>query len=336
MFRALIVLTMLIALPVHGHHSRANFDSSKRTTISGILTDFQWKNPHVYMEVEVADNAGIKQRWLVEGHSVTGLQRLGWNANTLKVGQSITLTGQPDRNPAKHFLLLDNVQMADGSTLSAFGNRGQTAPVIEPSRDFTGTWSMDMRSFNVREAGGGPPADWVYTPKARARLAAFSVEANPELKCLAIGVPRIIIYPYALNLSREGNVLKIHKEHLNEKRTIQIGGSLDSLKSRPASTVGTSVATFDNKQTLRIQSTNFTPTLWGIANGVDSSASKSVEEVYRLSDDGLVLEVNITVTDPEIISKPVILTARFLKEPNRNFIETQCDPVAASRHLTAK
>lgn len=319
------------------HHSRANFDPDIVTVVEGTIVDYSWRNPHVYVEIQADDEAGISRKWLVESHSVTGMRRNGWDAKTLQVGEQVTLAGSPDRDADKHFLLMSYVQKADGPRLYAFRNPDAVpvAKQIEPSVDFSGTWSLDMRRFNARLAGGGVP-DWDYTEVAQKRVDGFDVEQNPELECLAIGVPRITIYPYGTNFFRDKNSLRIEKEHMNEKRVIWFDKDTEALKNQPASYVGSSYGRFQSERHLVIESWGFLPTRWGNANGVDSSAEKTVVEEYVLSEDGMSMEIKITLTDPVYINEPVVVSGGYIKDENRAFVETPCDPTAASRHLSAE
>lgn len=139
---------------VDAHHSRANFDTSQTTIITGTLTDFSWRNPHVYMEMEVTADDGTVNTWLVESHSVTGLLRMGWSRDTLQEGETITLAGSADFNPDKHFILMEYVEKADGQRLYAFRNPTPEPEeeIIQPSTDFSGTWRLDISRFNIKEA----------------------------------------------------------------------------------------------------------------------------------------------------------------------------------------
>ena len=324
----------LLAFPaiVLGHHSRANFDDSRVIELTGTVMDYAWRNPHVYLEV-MADG----RTWLIEAHSVTGMRGQGWDADTLVPGTEITVSGQPDRNPDKHFVLLDYVEKPGGVRLYAFG-RGPAAdrPEIEPSTDFSGTWSMDMSNFNIRLAGGGPPDNWPYTERALAMAAEFSADDNPELECMPIGAPKMTLYPYGINWFRDDESIRIEKEHLDEKRVIWLGASAVAVERGPASYVGISMGHFESDRHLIVETDGFLPTRWGNANGIDSSEHKRLIENYVLSEDGMAMEISYTIEDPEYLTEPVTVSGRYLKGPNRDFVEFGCDPESASRHLSVE
>lgn len=338
-FGTVIVSLLLVNGSGLAHHSRANFDSATVIELTGTVVDYAWRNPHVYMQIEAPDAAGVTQTWLLEAHSVTGMRGNGWDENSLTPGEQITISGSPDRNPDKHFVLLNYLEKSNGERLYPFGNRGAPrppAPAVAPSTNFSGTWNLDLSSFNIREAGGGPPADWSYTQRGAALAAQYDAEQNPELECLEIGVPRIVLYPYGINWVRTAESIRIHKEHLDEKRVIWLNEMAENMADQPPSYVGTSIGRFESDRHLVVETTNFLPTRWGSANGVDSSEQKSVVEHYRLTEDGLRIEFSFTITDPVYLAEPATMTGAFNKAQNRDFVETGCDTNAASRHLTVE
>ena len=83
---------------------------------------------------------------------------------------------------------------------------------------------------------------------------------------------------------------------------------------------------------LIIETSGFLPTLWGAADGVDSSSDKSLVENYHLAKDGM----SITVTNPVHLAEPVTVVGVYFKDEDREFVETPCDLEAASLHLTVE
>jgi uncharacterized protein DUF6152 len=104
------------------HHSfSAEFDAQKPITLTGVVTKVEWTNPHVWLYVNVKDDAsGQTTNWGAEMGPPHGLQRQGWRRETLKVGEQITLQGFLAKNGSSRM----NVRSV---TLTATGNRpGQT------------------------------------------------------------------------------------------------------------------------------------------------------------------------------------------------------------------
>jgi len=70
------------------------------TTVKGTVTKFEFMNPHALIYVDVAGNKGEIEHWIAEESSNNHLSRSGWDKNTLKPGDLITLAGHRARNGA--------------------------------------------------------------------------------------------------------------------------------------------------------------------------------------------------------------------------------------------
>jgi hypothetical protein len=81
----------LLAIPAWAHHSHANYNTNEFTTVSGTITEVVWTNPHVWLYMEVANAQGRPQMWAMEGGSVTSLMRGGWQRNSLKPGDKVSV-----------------------------------------------------------------------------------------------------------------------------------------------------------------------------------------------------------------------------------------------------
>jgi len=98
----LIAITaMLTASSALAHHSFAMFDQSKSTTLQGIVKDFRWTNPHVFIQLLVKTEDGNEEEWSIEMTSPEHLARVGWRPGTLKAGDKVTLVIHPMRDGVK-------------------------------------------------------------------------------------------------------------------------------------------------------------------------------------------------------------------------------------------
>ena len=114
---ALIVATLLLAMPTIGaaHHSFASFDRSKQVTLTGTIKDFQWTNPHAWIQVVVAD--GDRQtEWGVECGSPNMMARTGWKRDALNPGDSVTVIVNPLLDGRPNGALV-RITMPDGTVL---------------------------------------------------------------------------------------------------------------------------------------------------------------------------------------------------------------------------
>jgi hypothetical protein len=100
------------------HHSFAMFDMGKTLSIEGTVKDFQWTNPHVWIEVVASTPDGLKQ-YSVEGTTVRVLKGAGWKFNTLKPGDKVTVVMNPMRDGSPGGSLV-SATLPDGRLLKSF------------------------------------------------------------------------------------------------------------------------------------------------------------------------------------------------------------------------
>jgi len=98
----IIVLVLVGALPAGAHHSSAMFDDKKEVTVTGLVKEFQYTNPHSWLLVDVKGSSGEITTWGFEAEGPSTLQRAGIRLSDFKPGTSITITGRPmkDGRPA--------------------------------------------------------------------------------------------------------------------------------------------------------------------------------------------------------------------------------------------
>ena len=83
------------AHPASAHHSFAMYDSGKQMTLEGVVKEFQWTNPHVWIQILVPNASGGQDEWGVECTSVNFMTRRGFNRRTLKAGYKISVNFSP-------------------------------------------------------------------------------------------------------------------------------------------------------------------------------------------------------------------------------------------------
>jgi hypothetical protein len=126
MYRRLIPALLVLACgPAAAHHSASMFDQSQRLTLKGTVREFQWRNPHCYVQLLVEGPDGAMVEWSIEAAAPMYLQQSGWKPSSLKPGDAISVIVTPHRklqaqNPAA---LLIEATRADGSPV------GRTAQV---------------------------------------------------------------------------------------------------------------------------------------------------------------------------------------------------------------
>jgi Family of unknown function (DUF6152) len=116
------ILPVVCGIPMaQAHHSAAMFDRSKQVTLAGTVKEYQFKNPHVWIELMVPGKGGKPVQWSVEGEGPSMMARMGLSPKTLKSGDHITLRAHPLRDGRSGGSFIE-VKLADGKTIgSSFG-----------------------------------------------------------------------------------------------------------------------------------------------------------------------------------------------------------------------
>jgi hypothetical protein len=94
---------MLVAVPVRvsAHHSSAMFDQSRSFALQGVVKEFRWANPHAYIHVLAISDEGREEEWSIEMRSPEYLARRGWQPDTLKESDAVSLVIHPMRDDTK-------------------------------------------------------------------------------------------------------------------------------------------------------------------------------------------------------------------------------------------
>ncbi len=108
----------LFAIPATGHHSHAMFDDQQTVVMEGSVAEFEWTNPHSWLQVNIENESGEMVEWSLEMGSPANLARRGWRPRMLVEGDPVTVTIHPlkDGNPGGALLAVifpDGTQMGD-------------------------------------------------------------------------------------------------------------------------------------------------------------------------------------------------------------------------------
>jgi hypothetical protein len=121
----LAVVLGAAALPALAHHSfAAEYDNKKPISITGTVTKVEWMNPHARFYIDAKDESGKVTNWEFELGSPNGLMRMGWTRNSLKEGDTVTVSGSLAKDGSK-LANARTVQLADGRKVFA-GSASET------------------------------------------------------------------------------------------------------------------------------------------------------------------------------------------------------------------
>lgn len=114
---AFLALSIVVSVDARAHHSGIGFDRSETVTVTGEITRFVWRNPHLAIVIDVTNDAGQTEEWKIEGPGTTVLAGQGFTKASLNNGDEITVVIHPMRS-GKPGGLLQAITLASGATHS--------------------------------------------------------------------------------------------------------------------------------------------------------------------------------------------------------------------------
>ena len=124
MIRTLLACAAIAAAAsASAHHSFAMFDQSKKIVLKGSVKEYQWTNPHVWIQIMAPDSTGATVEWSVEAQSLNNLKRLGWSRKSFAAGDVVEITINPIKSGERGGSFVRAI-LANGTTLE-----GREAPV---------------------------------------------------------------------------------------------------------------------------------------------------------------------------------------------------------------
>lgn len=115
-----LTLGLMIGSVAFAHHGTASYDTTKSVSAKGAVTAFDFVNPHVEVYLDAKDARGNVEKWQGELTSPNHLARAGWHKDTIKPGETITISGFPSKSGAR-VIWIQKVLLADGTQLDTSG-----------------------------------------------------------------------------------------------------------------------------------------------------------------------------------------------------------------------
>jgi hypothetical protein len=129
----------IISSPVFAHHGNAAYDYEKTITIKGVVTEWIFANPHSLVKVDVTDEKGTVQHWVLEGNAAS-ISDVGWHKTTLKPGDVLSFELMPPKNGAllgrvRRILKPDGTVLADAHLPSTLNDVAPPKAAPKPTAD---------------------------------------------------------------------------------------------------------------------------------------------------------------------------------------------------------
>jgi hypothetical protein len=325
---------MALAAPATAvaHHSPARFDTDQVITVEGVVTEYEWANPHVYIYVAQTTDAGETVDWEVEGSPPAILRRQGWSQDTLRAGDRVAVTGNPARNSKGLFL---TGLTRDGSTLydrqsgiAQLASAGASAAAARNGLE--GTWATLL---SIEVMGKFFPQNLQPTEKGAAALASFNADEakiHPGIGCVPMTAPMTMIIPDIKRITTGDGIVRIASEFDGAERTIHLDAATRDGAER--SIQGHSIGRWEG-ETLVIETTQFDDHALGIGFGLRSGAEKRLFERLTPSADRTSLTYHFEVSDPEFLAMPMTAEVQWAHRPDLQFAPEECNPENARRFV---
>jgi Family of unknown function (DUF6152) len=109
---------LMMGLPAAAHHSfAAEYESAKKVELKGVVTKFEWTNPHAHFYIDVTDPSGKVANWNLELASPNMMQRNGWTRHSLKEGDQVVVVAAPAKD-GTNTASATTIQKSDGTKLT--------------------------------------------------------------------------------------------------------------------------------------------------------------------------------------------------------------------------
>lgn len=338
---------VLHASGVSAHHSFVtHYDYDTEITVTGVVTEIRLASPHSFFSVDVTLEDGGIETWEIEGNSIPLLARAGITADTFQLGETVTVTGMLSRDPDRKLMFGMLAEKPNGETYNLIRpDWDRPAPGItlvrgasqsSGVRDFAGIWLRMIRDGEMLNKSGDSPLP--LNENGIAARAAYNPLDSQYKDCLPLDMPSLLTVPYPVEFRVTDDRVDVYHEYNAVLRQFVTDGM--PRPSHETDQYGVSSARVAGNE-LTIVTDMFPPSSAGLAADFDSfgkganipaSHQKRLTETYRLLNDRSILELSLTLEDPEYLSEPFNTTMIWARQPEGTEIyDFDCDVDIARR-----
>jgi hypothetical protein len=328
------LLLSLSASMLSQRSSSAAYDNGRQVKLQGIVTRIDWTNPNAFIFVDVRDAAGTITNWAVEIGGALQLERDGWKRNSVQIGDTVSVEGNPARSEAREALAKSVVLTRTGKRLFAPAPKraaAAAAPVprwpdgqvrLGPAPGKTGYWGsassrvlMDNAAkismtddgllLNIADADKAAP----FQPWAKAlfeRRQRLFLKDDPYARCVPVGGPRQFQMPNGFQFIEQkelGRILVLLGGGDRNWRVIYTDGRpVGTAAEAVPSYYGNSVGHWE-KDTLVVESVGYNEKFWLSSAGLPHTEALHMTERFTRTDLNT-LKYEVTVDDPRTYTKP--------------------------------
>ena len=333
---AFMVAIAVAAVPTSAHHSDAGIDMESIVAFDGVVTDFVWRNPHVYVLVDRDGEDGEAGDWELQMGPINVISRRGWRQDTLQPGDQVSVRAHASLD-GRPYGIIESIDEDGGLQLAAAAG---AASAVATADTLEGRWIAD-RSATMSYPGGfdgffnalltlndaGRAAQDAYDPLS---------DENPEASCVGRPTPAALVssslYLMEIDIREEEQTVGFRSEYYDEVRTVYMDGR-EHPDPGERFVTGHSIGWWDG-DTLVVDTRNFEDHRSPYQTGVPSGGQKHVVERYRLNEDGAHIDLEFTLEDPEYLAEPMVHRRQLNYSPHMQMFPGACDPEATRRFVS--
>jgi hypothetical protein len=277
------------------------------------------------------DEGGEQAEWEIESGSTPILAHSGWSADSLEVGDVISVRAHPEQGSGRNYALLESLTTPDGTVL-----RQGILPsrATETTADISGVWKSRHESYAPIEVLSALFPEFMRVPLTAAGQASIDTydhdKDNPTAVCSGYGLLPGLTSPHYLNqIEILDDRVILRDEWFDAERIIYTDGRghpIDGERTR----LGHSIGHWEG-DTLVVDTRLFAPHRSPYGIGLASGLGKHVTERYTLNPDGRSLTIEVTLEDPEYLADSFSGTLNWDYTPDFEFYRYDCDPEVATR-----
>jgi len=326
--RYVAAVACLLALPVAAHHSPARFDLSRDQTLEGTIREFSWRNPHVYIELDVTGPDGTSYTQEIEAGPASNLVPLGYDGDSISPGERVVVEVKPNRGGAGRTVLGWRLTTSDGTVIPLHVRAiPPTEPGAAAATSLAGTWVPQGTGFAELAVAARA---WPLTAAGREAVEATRAARDASRsECIPFGPPALMTLPSAVLVELDDREVVFQLDVMDARRVVHLDRSRHPADLTP-SLAGHSIGHWEG-DTLVVDTAGFAPHPDGYAFDLPSSAAKHVVERFTLTADGKHIDYEATVEDPPYLAAPVTHRAQWDYRPEQTRSNLPCDPAVARR-----
>lgn len=323
----LMLISLYISQNAWGHHGVTSFDRNTLLEIEGVVTEFDYRNPHSFVYLRTVDSSGNPLNIVIEAQG-SSLRPHGVMPDSILSGDRVTAFVNPSFRSSVEVLGREIIK-SDGTVVPLAGqavrDRQRNTGI---ATSLAGVWVPHPDGFTAHVRG---PASWPLTEAARQSLESYDPKSVSQAACVPLPPPQLMLYGSINVIEILGDRVLIHSDWMDAERVIYTDQRSPNQREIPA-LHGFSVGRWENGE-LVVDTRHFSNNSNGNNFGVPSGSNKHLVERFSLADDGANINYSFVLEDLDNLSGTITGNSRWDYRPELEPDDVACDLESAGRYL---